>query len=45
MGDEILAEADKVENGVLEPEENQDSDIFVPPNAGADPIQMSLKKN
>ena len=38
MGDEILAETAKDGEEAKETDENQDSDIFVPPNAGPDPI-------
>ena len=44
MGEDIMATTDKAEDGGQPADANEDSDIFVPPNAGADQIQMSLKK-
>lgn len=40
----MMAGVEKVEDGAEPVDTNFDSDIFVPPNAGADPIQMSLKR-
>ena len=44
MGEDIMATAEKAEDGGEPVDTNEDSDIFIPPNAGADQIQMSLKK-
>jgi hypothetical protein len=38
MGDDMLAGVDKVEDGATPTDTNFESDIFVPPNPGADPI-------
>lgn len=46
MGEDMLAGAEpEAVDGVENTDSNVESDIFVPPNAGADPITMSLKKN
>lgn len=44
MGEDLMAVAEKVEDNGEPVDTNLDSDIFVPPNAGADPISMSLKR-
>lgn len=38
MGEDIMAAAEKAEDGGEPLDSNEDSDIFIPPNAGADPI-------
>jgi hypothetical protein len=38
MGEDMMAGVEKVEDGAEPVDTNFDSDIFVPPNAGADPI-------
>ena len=45
MGDDMLAGAEPEADGAEQVDANVDSDIFVPPNAGADQISMCLKKN
>jgi len=50
MGDDLMADnADNQENGdpLIDGMDaaNADSDIFVPPSLGADPISQSLRKN